>query len=151
HPRPRRHLAGVDVGDSVDAHHALRAGGGEAEGAAGAVVLHRAGEDVLAGGEQRAGDRLAIDCLHRLTLQIEGGVGNSAVEARHEIANSTRADYWARMLNGLLHVPTPRNEPVLDYKPGSPERADLKATLERLAGNRIEIPLVIGGKQVRSG
>src|SRR5438309_6499470 len=55
------------------------------------------------------------------------------------------------MLTGLLRVPTPRNEPVLEYKPGSPERAELRGTLSRLAANRIEIPMLIGGKEVRSG
>jgi 1-pyrroline-5-carboxylate dehydrogenase len=44
-----------------------------------------------------------------------------------------------------------RNEPVKDYAPGSPERAALKAELKRMSGERIELPLVIGGKEVRTG
>jgi 1-pyrroline-5-carboxylate dehydrogenase len=43
------------------------------------------------------------------------------------------------------------NEPILGYLPGSPEKAALKAKLKELAGARIEIPLVIGGKDVATG
>jgi 1-pyrroline-5-carboxylate dehydrogenase len=44
--------------------------------------------------------------------------------------------------------PEPRNEPVEDYAPGSPERAELQQRLRELERERIEIPLVIGGKDV---
>jgi 1-pyrroline-5-carboxylate dehydrogenase len=54
-------------------------------------------------------------------------------------------------MNSVPNVPAPRNEPVLPYAPGSPERASIKATLERMAGEQIEIPLIIGGKEVRTG
>jgi 1-pyrroline-5-carboxylate dehydrogenase len=46
--------------------------------------------------------------------------------------------------------PKPRNEPVKDYAPGSPERAELQARLRELERDRIEIPLVIGGKDVKT-
>ncbi len=55
------------------------------------------------------------------------------------------------MTNARAAVPEPRNEPVLDYAPGSPEKAAVKAQLERLAGERIEIPLIIGGREVTTG
>ncbi len=51
--------------------------------------------------------------------------------------------------NGTRRVPPPVNEPVKAYAPGSPERAELKARLKAMASERIEIPLVIGGKEVR--
>ena len=44
--------------------------------------------------------------------------------------------------------PEPRNEPVKDYAPGSPERAELQQRLRELERDRIEIPLVIGGEDV---
>jgi len=47
-------------------------------------------------------------------------------------------------------VPMPVNEPNLGYLPGSPERAALKAQLAHIAGERIEIPLVIDGESVGS-
>jgi 1-pyrroline-5-carboxylate dehydrogenase len=47
--------------------------------------------------------------------------------------------------------PPARNEPVADYAPGSPERAALELRLAQMAGERIEIPLVIGGKDVTTG
>src|SRR5205823_14034193 len=46
--------------------------------------------------------------------------------------------------------PEPRNEPVKDYAPGSPERAELQKRLRELERDRIEIPLVIGGKDVKT-
>ncbi len=52
---------------------------------------------------------------------------------------------------GIFRVPEPVNEPVLSYAPGSPERAELKTHLERMAGERRHLPLVIGGQQVESG
>ena len=54
-------------------------------------------------------------------------------------------------MNSIPQVPAPRNEPVLGYAPGSPERAELKAALERMSKEEIEIPLVIGGRDVRTG
>ena len=52
---------------------------------------------------------------------------------------------------GNRRVPAPVNEPVRSYAPGSPERAELKARLKSMAAERIEIPLRIGGKEIRSG
>src|ERR1700674_4747568 len=53
--------------------------------------------------------------------------------------------------NGHRRAPPPVNEPVRSYAPGSPERASLKARLSAMVGERIEIPLVIGGMDVRTG
>ena len=51
-----------------------------------------------------------------------------------------------------VHQPPPaRNEPVKDYAPGSPERASIKARLDAMQQERIDIPMVIGGKEVTSG
>lgn len=50
----------------------------------------------------------------------------------------------------ISKVPVPVNEPVKGYAPGSPERASLKTTLARMSGERIEMPLVIDGKDVRT-
>ncbi len=53
--------------------------------------------------------------------------------------------------HGIFKVPPARNEPVRGFEPGSPERASLQAHLDRMAGERIEVPLVIGGKDVFTG
>ncbi len=53
--------------------------------------------------------------------------------------------------NGIRQVPPPVNEPIKSYAPGSPERAELKARLESMASERIDIPLIIGGREVRTG
>jgi 1-pyrroline-5-carboxylate dehydrogenase len=52
---------------------------------------------------------------------------------------------------GTFSYPTPVNEPVLSYAPGNPERVLLKATLTELKGQEIDIPMVIDGKEVRTG
>jgi len=54
-------------------------------------------------------------------------------------------------MNGTSNIPTPRNEPVLSYAPGSPERAAVKAELQRLSGMVTEIPVIVNGKEFRSG
>ncbi|CAN5676279.1 L-glutamate gamma-semialdehyde dehydrogenase [soil metagenome] len=51
----------------------------------------------------------------------------------------------------IVRPPAAHNEPVKDYAPGSPERASLKARLRAMQQERIEIPMVIGGKKVTSG
>jgi 1-pyrroline-5-carboxylate dehydrogenase len=52
---------------------------------------------------------------------------------------------------GTFHYPQPANEPVLNYAPGSPERAALKKTLAALKKQVIDVPMYIGGKAVRTG
>jgi 1-pyrroline-5-carboxylate dehydrogenase len=53
--------------------------------------------------------------------------------------------------NAILKVPTPVNEPVYSYAPGTPERDLLKAAIEEITNKKVEIPLIIGGKEVRTG
>ena len=55
------------------------------------------------------------------------------------------------MHNSIPNVPKPINEPIKSYAPGSSERASLKARLKELLRREIEIPLVIGGKRVKTG
>jgi 1-pyrroline-5-carboxylate dehydrogenase len=52
---------------------------------------------------------------------------------------------------GIFRPPPPVNEPVRSYAPGSPERESLKKRLDEMRSERIEIPCVIGGKEVRTG
>ena len=53
-------------------------------------------------------------------------------------------------MNAIPKIPTPVNEPVLSYAPGTPERATLKKALAELSGQTMDIPLIIGGKEVRT-
>ncbi|RKZ17994.1 1-pyrroline-5-carboxylate dehydrogenase, partial [bacterium] len=55
------------------------------------------------------------------------------------------------MPNAIYTVPSPLNEPVKGYLHGSPEKKELKAELKKMAGEKVEIPLIIGGKEVRTG
>ena len=55
------------------------------------------------------------------------------------------------MSNAKFSTPGPENEPILSYQPGSPERRQLKESLDKLSSETIEIPLVIGGKEVKTG
>jgi 1-pyrroline-5-carboxylate dehydrogenase len=52
---------------------------------------------------------------------------------------------------GIPRVPPPVNDANKSYLPGSAERTELKARLAQMAGERIEIPVVIGGMQLRTG
>ncbi|MBP7146080.1 MAG: L-glutamate gamma-semialdehyde dehydrogenase [Acidobacteria bacterium] len=55
------------------------------------------------------------------------------------------------MANAVFRVPSPFNEPVKSYAPGTPERAEIRRRLEEMAGETMEIPCVIGGRAVRTG
>ncbi len=54
-------------------------------------------------------------------------------------------------VDGRRRVPDPVNEPIRHYAPGTAERRSLKSALATMAAERIDIPLVIGGKEVRTG
>jgi 1-pyrroline-5-carboxylate dehydrogenase len=64
---------------------------------------------------------------------------------------SSPAPQLLSAFTGIRRVPSPVNEPVRSYAPGSPERAELKARLDKMAGERVDIPIIIGGREVRSG
>ena len=69
-------------------------------------------------------------------------------------AQSAAPETAARTLtgfNGNRRVPPPVNEPVKSYAPGSPERAALKERLRSMSSERIDIPLIIGGKEIHTG
>jgi len=53
--------------------------------------------------------------------------------------------------SGTRVVPPPVNEPVKAYGPASPEKIELKARLKSMAAERMEIPVIIGGKEVQTG
>ncbi|RKY17024.1 MAG: 1-pyrroline-5-carboxylate dehydrogenase [Planctomycetota bacterium] len=55
------------------------------------------------------------------------------------------------MSNAISAVPVPTNEPVLAYAPGSPEKAALSAAVSSCRSELVEVPLLIGGQEVRSG
>jgi 1-pyrroline-5-carboxylate dehydrogenase len=52
---------------------------------------------------------------------------------------------------GVRRVPAPVNEPINSYAPGTPARAELKARLASMASEKIDIPVIIGGKEIRTG
>ena len=53
-------------------------------------------------------------------------------------------------MSGFFKVPTPVNEPVKTYVPGSPERIELQNTLRVLKSQQADIPMYIGGREVRT-
>ncbi len=55
------------------------------------------------------------------------------------------------MSTGFFHIPIPKNEPVLSYAPGTKERAALKKAIEEARNTKLDIPMYIGGEEVRSG
>ena len=54
-------------------------------------------------------------------------------------------------MNAIIDVPKPVNEPILEYRPGSPERIKLKQRIEELKKEKPVIPLYIGDKEIRTG
>ncbi len=54
-------------------------------------------------------------------------------------------------MNGIARIPTPVNEPIRAYLPDSTERATLKARLDAMLGEQVEIPAVVGGKEIFTG
>ncbi len=52
---------------------------------------------------------------------------------------------------GRRRVPRPENDPNLSYAPGTPARAELKARLKQMAAETVDIPIIIGGKEIRTG
>jgi len=53
--------------------------------------------------------------------------------------------------HAIFRAPEPYNEPVKSYAPGSPEREELSRRLRELASQQLDLPLVIGGEEVRTG
>jgi len=54
------------------------------------------------------------------------------------------------MSKGFYHIPKAVNEPVLNYTPGSPEKASLKNALKNFKSQQVDLPMIIGGKEVRT-
>ncbi len=79
--------------------------------------------------------------------------GDSQVRPRRAPGEAAKGDSppYSASFTGTWRVPSQKNEPVLSYAPGSPERAELKARLREMADQRVEIPLVIGGRRLLSG
>src|SRR5882762_9731863 len=76
---------------------------------------------------------------------------NSAVSESSASASAPAAAETSGGIAAIMRVPPPVNEPNLAYLPGSPERAELKARLKSMAAERIDIPVVIGGREIRTG
>ena len=60
-------------------------------------------------------------------------------------------DVMSDAFGGRRKVPHPENDPNLTYAPGTPARAELKARLAKMAAETVEIPVVIGGKEIKTG
>jgi 1-pyrroline-5-carboxylate dehydrogenase len=54
-------------------------------------------------------------------------------------------------MSGTSNIPLPHNEPVLSYAPDTPERAALKGALTAVGSRLVDIPAVVGGREIRSG
>jgi len=54
------------------------------------------------------------------------------------------------MPNSIVMVPAPENEPILSYAPGTPERTEVQKKIKELKSQVLDIPLIIGGKEIRT-
>ena len=87
--------------------------------------------------------KAAVDKSRKLPTSTDG--------ASAQIAGTEQLVRTATAFNGNRCVPAPVNEPIKSYAPGTAERAALKERLGTMAGEKIEIPLFIGGNEVRTG
>lgn len=55
------------------------------------------------------------------------------------------------MSNGIFNVPVAANEPIYDYAPGTPEREALLASYKAQFNGQVDVPMYIGGEEVRTG
>jgi 1-pyrroline-5-carboxylate dehydrogenase len=55
------------------------------------------------------------------------------------------------MANYIPSVPAPKNEPIWEYRPADPQTQELKAQLSRLSSEEVEIPILVNGKEIRTG
>jgi 1-pyrroline-5-carboxylate dehydrogenase len=55
------------------------------------------------------------------------------------------------MNNSQVRIPEPYNEPIRAYAPGTPERSRLQKWIADMKGDRFDIPVVIGGREIRTG
>src|SRR4029453_12411204 len=53
--------------------------------------------------------------------------------------------------HGIFRPPPPTNEPIKSYAPGTPEREELRVRLAEMERERLDVPCVIGGEEVRTG
>ena len=54
------------------------------------------------------------------------------------------------MSNAFFEVPVPINEPIKDYRDGSSEKKELLKTISSMKKNVVDIPMIIGGEEIRS-
>ncbi len=55
------------------------------------------------------------------------------------------------MSNAIYKIESPDNEPIMSYAPGSSERTAILAEMTRLKEQTVEIPIIIGGKEIKTG
>src|SRR5881275_3062998 len=86
------------------------------------------------------------------TAKADRSAPARAAAASHQ-ADETIAPTSAPLagFTGTRRVPPPVNEPVKSYAPGSPEKLALKARLASMAKERVDIPIIIGGREIRTG
>ena len=50
-----------------------------------------------------------------------------------------------------FNIPKPKNETIKNYAPGSPEKSSLKTKITELKSTKVEIPVIIGGQEIKTG
>ena len=96
-------------------------------------------------------DRYHPEILGYWESSRRGAIPASSLRTSSESDISSESTIRRMSRPGLFRPPTPANEPIRDYAPGSPEREALKHRLEELRRDRLDIPSVIGGEEVRTG
>ena len=81
------------------------------------------------------------------SIDLKGLSTPAGSERRNEI---TSKENGIAMLNAAITIDPPQNETTLAYAPGSPERRGISTALSDFRSQEIDIPLIIGGREVRT-
>jgi 1-pyrroline-5-carboxylate dehydrogenase len=94
-----------------------------------------------------------MECKYQNNSQEENGKNKSFYFQKGNLIKTVflQSNLFELMPKGIYKVPTPINEPVKSYAPGSAERKELQAMLAHLRAQELDIPMYIGGQEVRSG
>src|ERR1019366_4497838 len=118
------------------------------------LMLPRLACGILGGYSHRSGHQgvpLWADTASRVSYETGRRPNQSSTHASPGIPPAAHLTPFSAMSNNVRRLPPAMNEPIRSYAPGSAERSELKARLKAMEGECPEIPIVIGGKEIRTG
>src|SRR5262249_18445795 len=114
---------------------------------------HRSRELVQEHGSLRHDDLTDPPSVDGVAVPRHVHAADCTAGGRGHRVRARRASLQSRPMSaaGIFRPPAATNEPVKTDEPGSAERAELQARLDAMAGERLHVPMVIGGERIESG